>query len=33
MVGAVFVAKLGTEGGWMEYVSGHGGIDTLGNGF
>ena len=33
MVWTVVVAKLGTEGGWMEYISGHGGIDTLGNVF
>ena len=32
MVVAVFVAKLGTEGGWMECVSGHGGIGTMING-
>ena len=32
VVRAVFVAKLGTEGGWMECVRGHGGIGTLSNG-
>ena len=29
----VIVAKVGTEGGWMECVSGHGGIGTVVNGF
>ena len=32
MVRAVIVAKVGTEGGWVECVGGQGGIVTLSNG-